>query len=227
MKTRIILCGACGKMGGNVLSLLSQDENAVAVCGVDLFPKEIGIPVYKSFGETEVLKGIDIGIEKGEICVTGPGNMLGYDNEEDTNRTLIRHEDGKLWLHTGDTGYMNEDGIIYALGRGLAKRYNPENPDKSRRLVEIAMENRISDADVPGLIDSFFVIACDSKHEGYYVPYLYVVLEEGHTVESIQNDVFNALEEYQYPVEIIQIPERPFYHFKTNRLHMEHPYRRN
>ena len=51
MKTRIILCGACGKMGGNVLSLLSQDENAVAVCGVDLFPKEIGIPVYKSFGE--------------------------------------------------------------------------------------------------------------------------------------------------------------------------------
>ena len=165
--------------------------------------------------------------EKGEICVTGPGNMLGYDNEEATNRTLIRHEDGKLWLHTGDTGYMNEDGIIYALGRGLAKRYNPENPDKSRRLVEIAMENRISDADVPGLIDSFFVIACDSKHEGYYVPYLYVVLEEGHTVDSIQNDVFNALEEYQYPVEIIQIPERPFYHFKTNRLHMEHPYRRN
>ena len=51
MKTRIILCGACGKMGGNVLSLLEQDENAVAVCGVDLFPKEIGITVYKSFNE--------------------------------------------------------------------------------------------------------------------------------------------------------------------------------
>lgn len=165
--------------------------------------------------------------EKGEICVTGPGNMLGYDNEEVTNRTLIRHADGKVWLHTGDTGYMNEDGIIYVLGRGLAKRYNPENPEKSRRLVEIAMENRVSDAEVPGLIDSFFVIACDPKHEGYYVPYLYVVLEEGHTIESIQHDVLNALEEYQYPVEIIQIPERPFYHFKTNRLHMDHPYRRN
>ena len=51
MKTRIILCGACGKMGGNVLSLLEQDENAVAVCGVDLYPREIGIPVYKSFSE--------------------------------------------------------------------------------------------------------------------------------------------------------------------------------
>lgn len=53
MKTRILLCGACGKMGGNVLSLVSEDENAVAVCGVDLFPKEIGIPVYKSFAEVK------------------------------------------------------------------------------------------------------------------------------------------------------------------------------
>ena len=49
--TRIILCGACGKMGGNVLDLLKEDENAVAVCGVDLYPREIGIPVYKSFAE--------------------------------------------------------------------------------------------------------------------------------------------------------------------------------
>ena len=52
-KTRIILCGACGKMGGNVLSLLSEDTDAVAVCGVDLYPKEIGIPVYKSFAEIQ------------------------------------------------------------------------------------------------------------------------------------------------------------------------------
>ena len=53
MKTRIIICGACGKMGGNVLSLLENDENAVAVAGVDLFPKEIGIPVYKSFADVK------------------------------------------------------------------------------------------------------------------------------------------------------------------------------
>ena len=51
MKTRIILCGACGKMGGNVLSLLADDPEAIAVCGVDLYPKEIGIPVYKSFSD--------------------------------------------------------------------------------------------------------------------------------------------------------------------------------
>ena len=47
--TRIIICGACGKMGGNVLDLLKEDKAAVAVCGVDLYPREIGIPVYTSF----------------------------------------------------------------------------------------------------------------------------------------------------------------------------------
>ena len=52
-KTRIILCGACGKMGGTVLSLLENDNDAVAVCGVDLYPKEIGIPVYKSFSDIQ------------------------------------------------------------------------------------------------------------------------------------------------------------------------------
>ncbi len=49
--TRIILCGACGKMGGNVLSLLDGDLEAKAVCGVDLYPREIGIPVYTSFAD--------------------------------------------------------------------------------------------------------------------------------------------------------------------------------
>ena len=50
---RIIICGACGKMGGNVLDLLKEDAGAVAVCGVDLYPREIGIPVYTSFADIQ------------------------------------------------------------------------------------------------------------------------------------------------------------------------------
>ena len=51
--TRIILCGACGKMGGNVLSLLENDPEAKVVCGVDLYPREIGVPVYKTFADVK------------------------------------------------------------------------------------------------------------------------------------------------------------------------------
>ena len=61
MSVKILLCGACGKMGGNVLSLLKDDAEAVAVCGVDLYPKEIGIPVYKNF--SEVNEKVDVIID--------------------------------------------------------------------------------------------------------------------------------------------------------------------
>lgn len=58
---RVLLCGACGKMGGNVLSLLSEDEEATVVCGVDLYPKEIGVPVYRSFAD--VKEDVDVMID--------------------------------------------------------------------------------------------------------------------------------------------------------------------
>ena len=69
MKTRIILCGACGKMGGNVLSLLTDDKDAVAVCGVDLYPKEIGIPVYKSFSQIQEEADVIIDFSSSENLV--------------------------------------------------------------------------------------------------------------------------------------------------------------
>ena len=52
--------------------------------------------------------------EEGEITLSGPTVMLGYNNnEEETNDTLKMHDDGRIWLHTGDLGKMDEDGFIY------------------------------------------------------------------------------------------------------------------
>jgi len=52
--------------------------------------------------------------EDGEICVCGPTVMIGYlDNEKETNEVLQIHKDKRIWLHTGDIGCMDEDGIIY------------------------------------------------------------------------------------------------------------------
>jgi len=52
--------------------------------------------------------------EDGEICVCGPTVMIGYlDNEKETNEVLQMHKDKRIWLHTGDIGCMDEDGIIY------------------------------------------------------------------------------------------------------------------
>ena len=51
---------------------------------------------------------------EGEICLSGPTVMLGYmDNPAETAQTLRHHGDGRIWLHTGDLGHMDQDGFIY------------------------------------------------------------------------------------------------------------------
>lgn len=53
-------------------------------------------------------------MEEGEICINGPTVMMGYvDDQKETIQTLKTHADGKVWLHTGDIGYMDEEGFVY------------------------------------------------------------------------------------------------------------------
>jgi long-chain acyl-CoA synthetase len=50
----------------------------------------------------------------GEICISGPSVMIGYNNEpEETANVLKTHSDGRTWLHTGDAGMMDHEGFIY------------------------------------------------------------------------------------------------------------------
>jgi len=56
--------------------------------------------------------------ETGEICVKGPTVMLGYLNDEaGTKASLRRHDDGEIWLHSGDLGFTDKDGYIFFKSR--------------------------------------------------------------------------------------------------------------
>ena len=76
--------------------------------GLALNSTEIKICKRGTTDEAEVLA-------EGEICIFGPTVMKGYKNSDE--EALRLHSDGKLWLHTGDIGYVDEDGYLYFKGR--------------------------------------------------------------------------------------------------------------
>lgn len=95
---------------------LSEASPVVSVCTPDDFKEgSIGKPVP----DTEVRivdleSGVDLGPgQEGEIVVRGPQVMKGYWNKPEETARVLR----KGWLHTGDVGYMDEDGFLYLTDR--------------------------------------------------------------------------------------------------------------
>ena len=75
---------------------------------------------YKKPGSVAFpMPGMQIKIEDpdqngiGEICAKGPCVMLGYYQDEQATKEVLR--DG--WFHTGDLGYYDKDGYLFIAGR--------------------------------------------------------------------------------------------------------------
>lgn len=79
-------------------------------------PGTIGIPypdTYYKIVKNGTHDEAELG-EDGEICISGPMVMMGYVKDEaETMQVLREHEDGRIWLHTGDIGSMDEDGFVF------------------------------------------------------------------------------------------------------------------
>lgn len=108
--------------------------------------RDIGIPLMHGYGSTEAwgisswnpqmgmdkaasagkpMEEVDVRIEDpetgevlpqgsiGEVVVTNPFLFKGYEGNEEATRKVLK--DG--WFHTGDSGYVDEDGFIFITGR--------------------------------------------------------------------------------------------------------------
>jgi long-chain acyl-CoA synthetase len=54
----------------------------------------------------------------GELIIQAPQLMAGYwGNPGETSGVLRQSADGDTWLHTGDIGYMDDDGYVYLVDR--------------------------------------------------------------------------------------------------------------
>lgn len=92
----------------------------IATLDVEDKHSNIGIPFTGNdvcFVKPNTIEEVEVG-EEGEICISGPTIMEGYLNNEEENKTTLQlHDDGKIWLHTGDLGKVDENGIIHYIQR--------------------------------------------------------------------------------------------------------------
>ncbi len=80
----------------------------------------VGLPFIKNtIAAFDVDSGEELRYgEEGELCIYTPSVMLGYiNNPKETANILRKHSDGLTWVHTGDLGYISEDGFIHISGR--------------------------------------------------------------------------------------------------------------
>lgn len=76
--------------------------------------RSAGYPIYTA--EVKVLDENDQELpygEIGEICARGPMVMKGYWKQPEATAQALRNG----WMHTGDAGYMDDDGFIYLVDR--------------------------------------------------------------------------------------------------------------
>lgn len=158
--------------------------------------------------------------EVGEICKSGPGIMLGYSDKKLTDEVLKTHPDGQLWLHTGDTGYMTPEGLLFVLGRKGIRVY----PDSVVFPLEI--ENKITSID--GVKDAVVVAGTDTNNKEFEVPYLFVIPEKNISVDKLLIEINNLINEElsltKKPKDVFVIDKKPMDNFKVDRKILQKKY---
>ncbi len=129
---------------------------------------------------------------EGEICVSGPLVMMGYlGDDAETAKTLRVHPDGKLWLHTGDIGYLSDDGFVY-----FAQRLKRMIISSGYNIYPTHLESIINSHE--GVLTSI-VIGIDHPYKGQ-VPKAFIVLKPGYKAgKKIEREI-RALLERNVPI---------------------------
>lgn len=146
--------------------------------------------------------------ERGEICINTPTKMLGYYNmTEETNMVIKKHADGSKWVHSGDIGYVDEDGVFFIEGRvkRMIIRFDGFKVFPAQIENIILKSNIISNCSTVGVTDR-------TKAHGM-LPIVFVVLKTDINKQKAKKDLFELckaeLPEYAQPIDFIFIDELP------------------
>ena len=176
---------------------------ATAAAGTRNKPGSVGLPlpgtmvsIFEPGTETELPIG-----QRGEICISGPSMMQGYyDKPDETAIIMRRHADGRVWIHSGDIGYMDQDGYVFLDSR--IKRMIIRHD--GFKIFPSMIENVIS---THPAVSGCSVVGCtDKDHVQGRLPLAYVVLnpncqkKKRQIVRELRAMCADELPEYVLPV---------------------------
>ncbi len=176
---------------------------ATVAAGLDNKPGSVGIPMVNTVVaafEPGTDQELPIG-QRGELCISGPCLMKGYYNKpEETAILLRRHPDGRVWAHTGDMGYLDEDGFVYLDSR--IKRMIIRHD--GFKVFPSMIENVVSRH--PAVHQCSVVGCTDKDHVQGRLPFVYIVLKADTTakkkqvIRELERMCAEELPEYVQPV---------------------------
>ena len=186
---------------------------ATAAAGRNNKPGSVGLPlvntlvsVFEPGTDTELPIG-----QRGELCISGPGVMKGYYNKPAETAAILRtHADGRVWVHTGDIGYLDEDGFVYLDSRikRLIIRHD------GFKVFPSMIENVVSQH--PAVHQCSVVGCADKEHVQGRLPFVYLVLDPAvpaakhkQIIKELRQLCIEELPEYVQPVGYKIIPEMP------------------
>ena len=182
---------------------MTEVNAAVSVCTSNECNRlgSVGIPVPKTIISVFDLEtGEELGDkQEGEICITGPNTMTGYyKNKKATEQILKKHKDGKIWVHSGDIGYM-DDGFVYIVDRlkRIIIRHDGFKIFPSMIENVISLHPNVDDCKVVGI--------ADIEHTQGSLAKAHIILKdkinEEQTINEIKTLCQAELPEYAIPID--------------------------
>ncbi|MCI2430644.1 long-chain fatty acid--CoA ligase [Candidatus Acetothermia bacterium] len=216
------------------LKLCSSGGAKMPVPLIEAMQKKLGLTVYEGYGLTETspvthtnlaaakpkigsigwpIEGAECKIvdeqnkrlpigQVGELCIRGPMVMKGYHNNPEATKQAI---DSEGFFHTGDLGYVDEEGYYYIVDR-VKDMINVGGVKVFPKEVEQVLYEHpaVAECAVVGMTD---------ERKGETVK-AYVVLKPGHMpsdklAEEIQQHCLRELAAYKHPREIEFVQQLP------------------
>ncbi len=166
--------------GSGAVCLSPENSFSDGIIGVPFPDMDFKIVKNNTFKELSVN-------EEGEICISGPLVMMGYLGDDAETAQAIRvHDDGRIWLHTGDIGYLGEDGMIY-----FAQRLKRIIVSSGYNIYPTHLESIINSHEA---VLTSTVIGIDHHYKGQ-VPKAFIVLKPGYKAgKRLEREIRELLE---------------------------------